>query len=130
MTDRRTAVACPWDIVCGASALCVCLAGDTLLVANRAAAIKAALAVADGHAPGLGLSAAALRTADLVWADGPDIAAALSHSVTLLSGHGAEPHEVAARAEPVLAFVRTLGPLLTALEPTATGRLSGEVRAP
>jgi hypothetical protein len=106
------------DIVCGASALCVCLAGDTLLVANRAAAIKAALAVADGHSPGLGLSAAALRTADLVWADNPDIAAALSHSLTLLSGHGAEPHEGALAywsAKAIrTAYLKTPGPLVQA----------------
>ncbi|MGC4115579.1 MAG: hypothetical protein QM765_13440 [Myxococcales bacterium] len=109
----------PREITCAAGeALCLSVASDVLLLSNRRAALKAALAVADGHAPALAASPAAAAASDLVYVDAPALAAAIGRD-TGLSGD-----------EPLLGLVRAIGPLLASVHPVSSGRLVGEVQAP
>lgn len=108
----------PREITCAAGALCLSVAGDVLLLSNRRAALKAALAVADGHSPALAAGPAAARATDLVYLDAPALSAAIGRD-TGLSGD-----------EPMLGLLRGLGPLVAPIQPSAGGRLTGEVQAP
>lgn len=117
------------EITCGGGALCYGLADDVLLFSNRASALRAALAVADGRAPGLGIRSAS-ETSDLFFIDGVAVSAALGRAALAEGGPQADPREVAVHTEPLLAWVRGLGPLLVALKPAGMGRLGGEVRTP
>jgi hypothetical protein len=117
-------------VTCGGEgpALCVTLAGDTLLLSNRPAALRTALAVFDGERPGLALSGEPFP--DLIYCDAPAFAAALDRATATDTEHPSMPSEKDGRASttPALAALKALGVFAGWLAPS-NATLSGEVHS-
>lgn len=111
----------------GAS-LCFAQADDVLLVGNGADGLRAALAA--GRARPSNEALKVPPGGELLFLDGPGLAAALGDRASGLSGPaGAEPPEARRRLEPLLAALQSLGSLSAALRPEPPALLEGEVVA-